>query len=58
MLQAVDWGTRPKMEPHSDYLVRYASVLTRASLQYSAKRYIYRATMSTKVLSKPPQKML
>ena len=40
MPQAVDWGTRPRTRPHSDHLVGYASVPTRASLQHSPKRYI------------------
>ena len=40
MPQAVDWGTRHRTRPHSDHLVGYASVPTRASLQHSPKRYI------------------
>jgi hypothetical protein len=40
MPQAVDWGTRPRTRQHSDHLVGYASVPTRASLQHSPKRYI------------------
>ncbi len=42
MLQVADWGTRPRTRPHSDHLLGYASVPTRASLHHSPKRYLNR----------------